>query len=73
MGRTVNGAVSQSKDMNGNSDWIGGFVVTSGDGGMFPEGIPVGVVTSMSGGTVKVQPYADVTRIDYVSAIDYKF
>jgi len=60
--------------LSGNNDLvIGDRIVTSGDGGIFPAGIPVGVVASVSGSTVVVQPYADVSRIEYVSAIDYTF
>lgn len=52
---------------------VGDRIVTSGDGGIFPAGIPVGVVASIEGHTVTVQPFADITRIEYVSAIDYSF
>jgi rod shape-determining protein MreC len=58
----------------GNNDiQIGDRIVTSGDGGIFPAGIPVGVVASASGSIVAVQPYADITRVEYISAIDYSF
>jgi rod shape-determining protein MreC len=58
----------------GNNDiQIGDRIVTSGDGGIFPAGIPVGIVASASGSTVAIQPYADVSRAEYVSAIDYSF
>src|SRR5207244_4520586 len=50
----------------------GDRVITSGDGGVFPEGIPVGVVTSAHGG-FKVQPYVDATQISYISVIDFSF
>lgn len=56
-----------------NDIQIGDRIVTSGDGGIFPAGIPVGVVASVSGSVVAVQPYADITRVEYVSAIDYSF
>jgi rod shape-determining protein MreC len=52
---------------------VGERIVTSGDGGIFPEGIPVGVVTAVSGGKVHVQPFADMARAAYVSVIDYSF
>ena len=51
---------------------VGDRIITSGDGGIFPEGIPVGVVTSVKG-TVKVQPYVDATHVEYVSVVDYSF
>jgi len=69
-----------------NSDWptlaylpatakiaIGERVITSGDGGIFPPGIPVGVVISAEAGMVKVQPFADAAKAEYVSVIDYAF
>ena len=52
---------------------LGERVITSGDGGIFPEGIPVGVVTSVNKGSVKVQPYVDATRVEYVSVVNYSF
>lgn len=52
---------------------IGERIVTSGDGGIFPQGIPVGVVTSVNKGSVKVQPYVDATRVEYVSVVNYSF
>lgn len=52
---------------------LGERVVTSGDGGIFPAGVPVGVVASVDGNAVSVQPFADIARVEYVSIIDYKF
>ena len=52
---------------------VGERLVTSGDGGIFPPGIPVGTVTSVKGGTIKVQLFADVTKAEYVSVVDYAF
>ena len=52
---------------------IGERIVTSGDGGIFPEGIPVGIVTSVNKGAVKVQPYVDTTRVEFVSVVSYSF
>ena len=46
-------------------------LVTSGDGGIFPPGIPVGVVTSIEKGVVKVQPFVDPAKIEYVNILDY--
>lgn len=49
---------------------IGDRIVTSGDGGVFPPGVPVGVVTSIDSGGIVVQPFADPARVDYVSVVD---
>jgi rod shape-determining protein MreC len=51
---------------------VGERVVTSGDGGVFPAGIPVGVVVSVGNG-VKVQPLANAAKATFVSAVDYRF
>jgi len=52
---------------------VGERIVTSGDGGIFPPGIPVGVVTSVEAGAVKVQLFSDVAKAKYVSVVDYAF
>lgn len=52
---------------------VGERIITSGDGGVFPAGIPVGIVTSVEKGVVKVQPYVDTTTVQYVSIVDYAF
>jgi rod shape-determining protein MreC len=49
----------------------GDRLVTSGDGGIFPPGIAVGVVTSVEKGSVTVQPFVDPAKVEYVSIIDY--
>mgnify|MGYP002785393146 CR=1 FL=1 len=51
---------------------VGERVVTSGDGGIFPPGIPVGVVVSVDG-AVKVKPLVNPSKVTFVSAIDYTF
>lgn len=50
---------------------VGERIVTSGDGGVFPRGLPVGIVTSAEKGAVRVQPFVDMNSIEYVSAVDY--
>ncbi|MDE3015685.1 MAG: rod shape-determining protein MreC [Pseudomonadota bacterium] len=52
---------------------VGDRIVTSGDGGVFPKGIPVGIVTSVDKEAVSVQPFVDPSRVEYVSVIDYAF
>lgn len=49
----------------------GDRVVTSGHGGAFPPGLPVGVVTSVSESGVAVQPFVERQRLEYVRVIDY--
>lgn len=50
---------------------LGDRVVTSGHGGVFPPGLPIGVVTSIVDGAIKVTPYADWNRLEYVRLLDY--
>lgn len=52
---------------------VGERIVTSGDGGVFPAGIPVGVVTAVEDGAVTVRPFGDVSRAGLVSVVDYQF
>jgi rod shape-determining protein MreC len=51
---------------------VGERVVTSGHGGFLPPGVPVGVVASVSERGVKVQPYAEMSRIDYLRLVDFQ-
>jgi len=49
----------------------GDRVVTSGHGGVFPSGLPIGVVTSVIDGVIEIQPYVNRERIEYVRVLDY--
>lgn len=46
-------------------------IVTSGDAGAFPPGLPVGAVASAGEGGARVEPFANWSRIEYVRIIDY--
>lgn len=50
---------------------IGDRIVTSGEGGVFPAGLPVGVVAAFDGELARVEPYTDLTRVEYVRVVDY--
>jgi rod shape-determining protein MreC len=52
---------------------VGDRVVTSGHGGVFPPDLPVGVVTSVADGIVRVQPLVQFHRLEYVQVVDYAF
>lgn len=41
-------------------------VVTSGMGGIFPAGLPVGIVDEITSNKIKVRPYAPFQKIDWV-------
>jgi len=49
----------------------GDRIVTSGHGGSFPVGIPVGEVIVAGAGGVKVRPFADFSRLEFVRVVDY--
>jgi rod shape-determining protein MreC len=49
-----------------NSVQDGDTVLTSGDGGLYPRGLPVGVAAKDFRGVWRVRLYADRTAIDYV-------
>jgi rod shape-determining protein MreC len=50
---------------------VGERIVTSGDGGVFPPGLPVGVVSRSDESGVRVQPFVDFDRLDYVQIAQF--
>ncbi|MDB5405489.1 MAG: rod shape-determining protein MreC [Rhodospirillales bacterium] len=50
---------------------VGDRLVTSGNGGIFPPGLPVGVVSGITDGIIRVQPYAELSRLDFLRIVDY--
>ncbi len=51
----------------------GDRVVTSGNGGVFPPGLAVGTVVSVTGGQVRVQPFVGYDRLEYVRILQYAY
>jgi rod shape-determining protein MreC len=51
---------------------MGDRVVTSGHGGMFPAGIPVGQVIRAGDEGVRVAPFEDLSRLEYVRIVDFR-
>ena len=49
----------------------GDRVVTSGDGGAFPPGLPIGVVSSVQDGVARVELFVHRYQLEYVAVIDY--
>lgn len=45
-------------------------VVTSGHDGIFPVGLPVGIVRSVHGNDIRIAPLADLSRIELLQLID---
>jgi len=51
---------------------LGATVVTSGHGGVFPPGLPVGLVSEIADGSVRVRPHVDWAHMEYVRLADYE-
>ncbi len=50
---------------------VGSRVVTSGHGGAFPPGMPVGVIASIQDGVARVEPFVHRYQLEYVTVVDY--
>jgi len=50
---------------------VGDRLVTSGEGGMLPPGLPVGVVTAIEDGAILVTPFVDPAGVEHVRILDY--
>jgi rod shape-determining protein MreC len=50
---------------------VGERVVTSGYGGLLPAGLPVGVVLGARDGQIRVQPFVNWDRLEYVRIVDF--
>jgi rod shape-determining protein MreC len=55
----------------GMSVEAGDRVVTSGHGGTYPAGLPVGVVASVSEKSVRIEPLVDWNRLEFVRVVDF--
>nr|WP_242468652.1 rod shape-determining protein MreC [Rhodovibrio salinarum] len=47
-------------------------IVTSGHGGVFPPGLPVGRVATAEEGNVRISPFADWNRMEFLRVADYR-
>lgn len=50
---------------------LGERVVTSGEGGVFPPGLPVGMVTALDESGARVEPYVELSQLGHVLIVDY--
>ena len=46
-------------------------IITSGHGGAFPSGLPIGIVSSASDEGIDVQLFTDFSRLEYVRIVDF--
>jgi len=54
-----------------SSPAVGNRIITSGHGGAFPPGMPVGVIASVQDGIVRVEPFVHRYQLEYVTVVDY--
>ena len=50
---------------------VGDRIITSGEGGVFPPGLPVGVVSAIDAAGPRVEPYVELSQLGYVLVVDY--
>jgi rod shape-determining protein MreC len=50
---------------------VGDRVVTSGHGGIFPPGLPVGLVSEVGESRVRVQPFVDPDRVEHLQLVNF--
>jgi rod shape-determining protein MreC len=56
---------------DGGAVTVGDRVVTSGHGGVFPPGLPIGIVTSVAENGVKVRPFVERAQLEFVRVVDF--
>ena len=50
----------------------GDRIVTSGHAGVFPPGLPVGIISSITDGEARIQPFVDWDRLEFVTVLRYR-
>ncbi len=55
----------------GSSVQVGDYVQTSGIGGVYPFGLPVGIVSAIDGNNIEVYPFIVQDKINFVRVLDY--
>lgn len=46
-------------------------IITSGHGGVFPPGLPIGVVSSVSDNGIEIETFIERNRLEYVRIVDF--
>ncbi|RJF87567.1 rod shape-determining protein MreC [Oleomonas cavernae] len=49
----------------------GDRIVTSGLGGMFPPGLPIGSIETVTNGVVRVRPWVRFDKLDFIKIVEY--
>ncbi len=52
-----------------NSTVLGEVVITSGDGGYFPPGLPIGTIQTIEKDKITVKPFVEWNRLEFVSIV----
>ncbi len=52
---------------------VGDLVVTSGHAGVLPPGLPIGVISEMEDGSIRVRQHSHLQRVDRVRILKYEF
>jgi len=50
---------------------VGDRIITSGHGGAFPSGLPIGIIVSVSDNNIDVQPFTELSKLEYVRIADF--
>lgn len=51
---------------------VGDYVTTSGHGGVFPPGLPIGVVSGIGEKGIRVKPFVDWAHMEVLRIVDYE-
>jgi rod shape-determining protein MreC len=51
---------------------VGDRVTTSGHGGVFPPGLPIGVVSGVGEKGIRVKPFVDWAHMEVLRIVDYE-
>src|SRR3546814_17418787 len=50
---------------------VGDYVTTSGHGGVFPPGLPIGAVSAVGERGIRVQPFVDWAHMEVLRIVEY--
>ena len=50
---------------------VGDRIVTSGEGGVFPPSLPVGVVAALDAAGPRIEPFVELSQLESVLVVDY--